>query len=161
MNGTGNDSNIRVFDHWWRLPSKVWHSIVPPITVSKRIAGVKTYLCLRDNVNYLVSTRGIELEVKKTLAEPCKSFWDVGSNVGIFSLIAADQGKDVIAFDISEKAIKYVRRSAEANNFNIRTRQSAFTVKKVLYQKVSSSHTENRVVEGGTRIGHRREHDLS
>lgn len=131
----------------------MWHTLIPAITISKRISGLKIYFCLRDNINHLFFTKGVAAEIKETLSEPCKMFWDAGSNIGMFSLIAAEQGKDVVAFDISAKALAYLEKSAHVNNLHLKTCQSAFTVDKINYQKVSSSYAENRVVQDVAQFG--------
>jgi FkbM family methyltransferase len=72
--------------------------------------------------------------------------WDAGSNIGIFSLRAAQLGHSVVAFDISRKALALLKRSAEESGLAaISTVPRAFTVRRIRYAPPSSSEGENRV----------------
>ncbi|MBX7156825.1 MAG: FkbM family methyltransferase [Verrucomicrobiae bacterium] len=60
---------------------------------------------------------------------------------------AAQKGHEVIAFDISPKAINLLRKGARANQVNIQTVEGAFSVEPYFYTTPTSSHTENQAIK--------------
>lgn len=54
--------------------------------------------------------------------KPGSVFIDVGANIGYWSLLAARQGADVIAFDPSRKMIDQINSQAKTNNMKIDAR---------------------------------------
>ena len=70
--------------------------------------------------------------------------WDVGCNIGLFSLYAAAKGNQVVAFDISEKALALLRKSAQRNSLNIITVDRAFSVIPFKYAPPANADVQNR-----------------
>jgi FkbM family methyltransferase len=70
--------------------------------------------------------------------------WDVGCNVGIFSLYAASQGHQVVAFDISRKAIRLLEKSARRNGLPVKPIARAFSVESFNYDPPADADTRNR-----------------
>ena len=114
----------RVYDfaYWLRqrplgnFLANTWHRIAPTITVSRKIYGVEVCMDLRDSLYWWgVDPARIEAieGFEKILAGVQGRVWDVGCNVGIFSLFAASQGNQVTAFDLSPKAILLLQKSAQ------------------------------------------------
>lgn len=126
---------------------------LPPVRVWRRVWGLKVYFDLRDCLFYLAMSRrelqsleGPVLEVLKQTEGPV---WDVGCNVGLFSLYCASQGRPVTAFDISDKRISLLEASAKHNNLNIRTVSTALSVESFEFIAPASAHTMNKVVHEG------------
>ena len=94
---------------------KIWRFVVPNFTVKTQIDGIIAYISLRDNPIYLLPKNGLIKEVRDILSEPCNTFWDIGCNVGLFSLMALKKGKRVIALDVSTAAIRLLTRTAKEN----------------------------------------------
>jgi FkbM family methyltransferase len=130
---------------WWVWPGRLWRLLAPPITLRRNLDGMTLYLSLRDNLNYIRSCEPARREAEKLLEECGDSFWDVGANVGIHSLLAARAGKSVVAFEMSDKAARLIERSAAANGLEIKVENRAFGAESFHYRPVTSAHTENRV----------------
>jgi FkbM family methyltransferase len=80
--------------------------------------------------------------------------WDIGSNVGLFSLYAASQGNQVTAFDLSPKAIRLLQKSALRNGFNIEAVPRAFSIISFTYTPPSDADTRNQL-KGNSDGSHR------
>jgi FkbM family methyltransferase len=84
------------------------------------------------------------------IPKPPGRIWDVGSNVGIFSLKAAQMGHAVVAFDISGKALRLLKRAADSNRFSVTAVPRAFSVETFSYRAPDSCMADNRVAAAGT-----------
>jgi FkbM family methyltransferase len=133
-----------------------WHRYAPSFKVRRKVYGLTMYFDFRDNAVWW--TRDA-----KTLEEADESWeiltrfkgtvWDVGSNVGIFALRAASLGHQVIAFDISRRALELLALSAKANEMNITTVNRAFSTRSFRYDEPSTSDTENAIRESPNGTG--------
>jgi FkbM family methyltransferase len=141
---------------------KCWHSWAPSIPISRSFHGLKIYYDLRDNPAYIATSKSKREEAPefRALDEDCqltggmrRGCWDVGSNVGIVSLYAASLGYEVVAFDISQKALRYLKYSAHANGFHIRAVEAAFSIRSFHYLAPKSASSENRVQADALGIG--------
>lgn len=131
-----------------KAASRLWRFIAPPWPLSRHYHGLKVYFNLRDHSSYwLRSRKGLEnCEPAFNLTQHFHGrIWDVGANVGLFSLRAAQYGAKVIAFDISPEALKLLKRSADANLLDIRPVPRAFSTSHFFYQPPTSSHPENAI----------------
>jgi FkbM family methyltransferase len=72
------------------------------------------------------------------------NIWDVGCNVGIFSLYAASLGNRVVAFDISPKATRLLEKSAKRNRLTVTPIARAFSVEPFKYTPPEDADTRNR-----------------
>jgi FkbM family methyltransferase len=127
--------------------AKTWHRFAPPIHVWKKIYGVNVCLDLRDSlIWWAVDPVNIkEWEgFDKMLLGVKGNVWDVGCNVGIFSLYAASQGNRVISFDISPKAIQLLEKSARRNRLELIPICRAFAVESFEYAPPKDADTRNR-----------------
>jgi FkbM family methyltransferase len=127
--------------------AKAWHKLAPPIPVWKKIYGVDVCLDFRDSLIFWASdsrriekAEGFDLMLKNIKGD----VWDVGCNVGIFSLYAASQGHRVVAFDVSPKAISLLKKSAGENHLEISTVTRAFAVSSFKYAPPKDADTRNR-----------------
>jgi FkbM family methyltransferase len=127
--------------------AKAWHRLAPPVPIWKTIYGVKVCLDFRDSLVYwAVDARRIEKAEGFDRMIECiqGDIWDVGCNVGIFSLYAASKGHRVIAFDVSPKAIALVQKSAAKNGLKILTVGRAFAISSFRYAPPDSADVQNR-----------------
>lgn len=129
--------------------ARLWHRWAPSFPVRRTVFGFAIHYDFRDHPYYWISSRK-HLETMEPIfdllpREPC-ALWDVGSNVGIFSLRATQLGHRATAFDISTKALGLLARSAKANGFDIRTVPRALGTTKFSYQPPDSSNADNRLV---------------
>lgn len=131
-----------------RLAATLWRTLAPSFTISRNFYGLKTYFSFRDNAFYWTRPRK-QLETIEPIFDALRGIqgtvWDVGCNVGLFSLRAAQLGNKVIAFDISPMCIRLLARSAQANNLDITTVAQALGITEFNYIPPSGSHTENRL----------------
>src|SRR4030095_8682039 len=78
--------------------AKAWHRWAPSFKVRKRVFGLTMYFDFKDNAIWWASDAA-KLEQDEKAWDLLKTFkgtvWDVGSNVGLFSLRAAALGHKV------------------------------------------------------------------
>lgn len=130
--------------------ARAWHRFSPSFRVWKKIYGLHVCLDFRDSlIWWATDSRRIEEGegFDRMLKGVNGNVWDVGCNVGVFSLYAASQGNRVVAFDISPKCIDLLTLGAERNGFNIATVPRAFGVKSFQYTPPADADTRNRPLE--------------
>jgi FkbM family methyltransferase len=130
--------------------AKLWHRFAPSIPVWRKFYGVYVCLDLRDSLYWwAVDAKQIEAVegFEKMLAGIKGNIWDIGCNVGLFSLYAASQGNRVTAFDLSPKAIRLLEKSAHRNGFNIQTVSRAFSTTSFNYSPPTDADTRNQLAE--------------
>ena len=128
---------------------RIWHKIAPSIPVYKNVEGVRMYMDLRDNIHYVVLLRDrlSKLEPRVFAVMDCVGgpIWDIGCNIGVFSVRAARMGHKVTSFDLSPKAVRYLRRTAAYNKLQITAIDRPVTVVPTAYPPPTTSHTENKL----------------
>jgi FkbM family methyltransferase len=127
--------------------ANAWHKLAPSMDIWKKIYGFDVCLDLRDSlIWWAVDPIGIkEAEGFHTMLSGVKgNVWDVGCNVGVFSLYAASQGNRVISFDISPKAIRLLEKSAQRNKLSVTPIARAFAVESFKYTPPADADTRNR-----------------
>lgn len=129
------------------MAARVWHKLAPPIPIWKKIYGVDVCLDFRDSLVYWAAdSRQVEKaeDFDRMLENIQGNVWDVGCNVGIFSLYAASQGRRVTAFDVSPRAITLLKKGAVKNRLAISTVTRAFAVNSFKYAPPTNADTRNR-----------------
>jgi FkbM family methyltransferase len=130
--------------------AKLWHRFAPPIHVWRKVYGLYVCMDLRDSLYWWATdVKRIETSepLEKMLAGIKGNIWDIGCNVGIFSLYAASQGNQVTAFDLSPKAVRLLEKGARRNKFNIQTVSRAFSTTSFTYSPPADADTRNQVAE--------------
>ncbi len=130
--------------------AKSWHRLAPSIPVWRKLYGVHVCMDLRDSLYWwAVDAKRIEAVegLEKMLAGIKGNIWDIGCNVGLFSLYAASQGSRVIAFDLSPKAVHLLEKSARRNRFDIQTVSRAFSTTSFSYSPPADADTRNQLAE--------------
>ena len=136
--------------------ARAWHRYAPSFKVKRKVYGLTMYFDFRDNaVWWTRDARTLELadESWELLTRFKGTVWDVGSNVGIFALRAASLGHNVIAFDISKRALQLLELSARANGLTVATVDRAFSTRSFRYDEPKTSDTENAIRESPTGRG--------
>jgi len=127
----------------------LFRALIPPVVVWRRVWGKKVFLSLRDCLFYLAMSRreleNLEGPVLDVLKRTKGHVWDVGCNVGLFSIYCASQGRPVTSFDISEECIGLLERSATYNNLNIQTVPTALSIEPFEYTPPASAHATNSI----------------
>ncbi len=129
---------------------RIWHCCVPPITLTKRYFDLPVCMDLRDNIDDLTrSTHGLMNREKLVLSvlDHVKGLvWDVGANVGLFSVAAVLRNHPCVAFEFSPKACSLMRMTKDKNKLSFEIVNKAFTVKEQRYSVPTSSNAENRLL---------------
>jgi FkbM family methyltransferase len=127
----------------------LWHRYAPPLTVRRRFFGARVFMDFRDSIDYVSRTK-TELEhhewplmVIPEIVEG--TMWDVGANVGLFSVRAALVGRKCIAFELSPKACNLMRRTKLANDLDFEVVNRPLTTIRRLYLPPSTAHLKNAV----------------
>ena len=126
---------------------------MPSFPVKRRVFGLDIYFDSRDHPFVWYAQRGALEEhenIPVVLEKGRGLFWDVGANAGLYTLRAASLGMRVVSFDISPKAISYIRRSAERNGLasRVTTVPRAFSVETIKYQPPTTAVADNSLVAG-------------
>jgi FkbM family methyltransferase len=125
--------------------ARLWRKTMPSLPIRRQVDGVTVFFNLKDQPFYCFApSKKIQCSEITALPQTPSKIWDVGSNVGIFSLKAAQLGHEVIAFDISSKAIQLLQKAAKTNQFIIQTVENALSVEPYFYTPPNSCHTENK-----------------
>ena len=128
--------------------AKCWHACAPSFPLARTFYGVPVYMDFRDNVDDWTKSRA-ELEKREValldLAGRLKSgpVWDVGANIGLFSVRAAVNGISCVAFELSPKACRLMERTISRTRLPIQIVKRAFTLNPVSYIPPASAFAEN------------------
>lgn len=129
--------------------ARFWHRWAPSFTVSKRFFGQTVFMDFRDNIDdFSRTTAELEKREKKVLSVPAHlsgSIWDVGANVGLFSVRSAVVGCPCIAFEFSDKACRLLQKTIAAGRLPVTVVNRAFTATSKRYNPARTSDTENQV----------------
>lgn len=146
--------NIRLRTKAGAWAAKVWQRYMLPLPMSKKFYGLKVYFNLRDGLFWL-AVNPSEWEQNEHFGEMLAGIkgpiWDVGCNIGLFSLLAASKGFDVVAFDVSPVATQLVEKSARANGLKLRTICHAFATERYTYVPPRTAHPQNAPNQQGNR----------
>lgn len=128
----------------------IWHRFAPSVTIRKRFSGTRVFMDLRDNIDDLTKSR-YDLELREWPLHALPEIvggdvWDVGANVGLFSVRAAQCGHRCTAFELSPKAVSLMRRTRDAGGLDFEVVDRPLTCATRLYEPPRSAHTENSLV---------------
>ncbi|MEM7393411.1 MAG: methyltransferase, partial [Verrucomicrobiota bacterium] len=121
---------------------RLWYRFAPSFPVKRRVYDVVVFFDFRENPSFGTTPRkrleGFESLMDHLPAKPCR-IWDVGCNVGYFSLNCARRNHQVVAFDLSEKAIGLLERGLEENGLEVERVPRAFTPETTRYRLPASA----------------------
>jgi FkbM family methyltransferase len=142
-------ANLFVWSGLGRFLAKIWHRCMPSFPVKRKIFGLDLYFDSRDHPFVWYAPRK-QLEEHENLPETLSKFhgliWDAGANAGIYSLWLASLGNQVIAFDISPKAISYIMKSAAKNGLKgVTGVPRAFSVEPLRYHVPKTAIAGNKL----------------
>ena len=140
-----------------RVLASIWHRCMPSFPVRRKVFGLDIYFDSRDHPFVWYAARE-SLEEAENLPETLSKFqglfWDVGANAGTYSLWMASRGNQVVSFDISPKAISYIRKSAERNGLkNVTGVPRAFSTEAVAYNAPQTATADNQLPSTGQNQG--------
>lgn len=130
--------------------SRAWHRYAPSFTVAKRFRGVRVFMDLRDNIDDVTRSRK-ELETRENgvLDIPIHidgDIWDVGANVGLFTVSASLAGHRCIAFELSPKAHRLLEKTKSSNQLGFELSAQPLSIDPIQYRAPTSSNAENSLV---------------
>ncbi|MFA6172224.1 MAG: FkbM family methyltransferase [Kiritimatiellales bacterium] len=117
--------------------------------MKKTFFNQSVFMDFRDNIDDISRSTGeLETRENRTMFIPvCAGglLWDVGANVGLFSVRAAVNGQPCIAFDFSKRAVQLLKKTAAKNRLSITVVNQAFTATTKQYNPATTSGPQNRV----------------
>jgi len=123
---------------------KVYHQLAPRFKVIRKLYGIRYELNINDHISFILSPFDWEPDIKNIVTQKWGVVWDVGSNFGLFSILAEKAGNKVIAFDPSELAIDHLNTTKAINRCsNLITISKPLASKKVRYKKVKDASCTN------------------
>lgn len=135
---------------------KAWRRICPDVVIKRKVFNDLTLCCsLRDSMAYILMTkRAIECEkIVEVLSAAQGRVWDVGCNIGLFSLLMASKGCQVTAFDVSPRCCALLGMSARHNRMtNIRAVAQGLSVCPFNYYVPDTAQQGNKVTNRGGSI---------
>ncbi len=136
------------------LIKKIYHKITPRIRITKKFFGLKYKININDHLQFFLVPASIQEEgCNIIMSQKWGVVWDVGCNFGLFSILSAYHGNRVYSFDLSNKALRLVEKSAKLNNLEVETIHSPMTVNKISYRDPETSDCTNSLVEADGETG--------
>jgi FkbM family methyltransferase len=127
--------------------ARSWRSAAPDVVVQRRLHNTLFSLSLRDHALWIFLGDSADAE-----QVPIPSFghvWDLGCNIGLYSVQAALAGCRVSAFDISSTNVLCVNQTAKLNALDIHAYLSPVTVEESHWTPARTGHTEEAMTRGG------------
>jgi FkbM family methyltransferase len=127
----------------------LWHRLAPAVTISRTFYGVKVFMDTRDNIDDLTRSKS-ELENRERAVLDLPRFiddgllWDVGANIGLFSVRAATLGKPCVAFELSPKSAYLLEKTRSHNKLSYTIVARPMTIEAQSYTPPVSASAENK-----------------
>lgn len=103
---------------FYRLPGSWWC-----FNTSIKHRGVDIYVWTGENIGrklfFLDDFEGEQLDIFSEFVTPKTVFYDIGANIGIYSLVAGKKGAKVLAFEPSPDVLPYLKKNIELNDYDI------------------------------------------
>lgn len=127
-----------------------WHRYAPPFVIRKYYYGTKIFMNFRDNIYYVsMSTRELEQfeeSVMSVLEFSEGPIWDVGANVGLFSVRASLLELRCVAFELSPITCRLLRKTRQVNRLKFDLVEQPFTLTSRSYLPPKTASAENEVM---------------
>lgn len=127
----------------------LWHRYAPSLTIRRRFYDSYVYMNLRDNIDDISkSTLNLERReeyILEFLKYADGLIWDVGANVGLFSVRAAQLGRRCVAFELSPKACELMNMTKRKNALNFEIVDRPLSTRPRLYAPPIDASAENQV----------------
>jgi len=121
--------------------------LIPPITVWRKVGATRVYFNLRDGLDYVRAWKARETEVYDFMNQHFGIVYDIGCNIGLYSVVSAQAGNAVFCYDLSEDACDLLKKTADKSDLQISVFNKAITVVSRRHEPVKNSHPENRVLD--------------
>lgn len=130
--------------------SNMWHNYAPNIVLGRKFYDTTVYMDLADNIDDLTKTKYILENREKPVLDLPKFIdgliWDVGANVGLFSICSDIAKRECIAFEISPKACALMEKTKQKNKLSFRVVNNALSVHSQYYTPPQTSSAENKFI---------------
>lgn len=129
---------------------RLYHKCCPRLQVTVKVDGLRCRININDHFQWLVlpETQTIEASSRQLMSRYWGKVWDIGCNFGLYAMMAARTGNDVIAFDMSPRALALMGQSCGLNHLALTTVARAVTVLPYNYTAPGTSACANRCVVG-------------
>lgn len=128
--------------------AKVWRSAAPDVILQKRLHETLFVISLRDHALWIFDGDRADGEVVPIPDHG--HVWDLGCNIGLYSVQAAKHGCRVSAFDISMTNVLRLNQTAHLNDLDIKAHCTPITVNPVQWTPAQTAHTEESLNVGGS-----------
>jgi len=132
-----------------RIASQIWSRLCPDVVIQRRIHQTLFSVSLRDHAFWIFT--GDRADAESLPLPNSGHIWDLGSNIGLYSVKAAQNGCLVTAFDISLTNVLCLRQTAALNKLPIEVVHAPVTVERVHWTEALTGHTEESLRLGGSR----------
>jgi FkbM family methyltransferase len=126
-----------------------WHRYAPPLLLRRQYYDKTIFMNLRDNIFYFsMSTPELEKYEENVMSvlEFCEGpIWDVGANVGLFSVRASLFGLRCVAFELSPVTCRLLQKTKEFNHLDFDIIEQPFTLINRSYLPPKTASAENKV----------------
>jgi FkbM family methyltransferase len=123
--------------------------MMPSFRVKKTFYGKTVYMDFRDNIDeFSQSSRELENREQGLMEISLNvdgALWDVGANIGLFSVRAASAGCQCVAFEFSHRAAALLQQTVTENRLPVVVVQRAFSSVPKLYEPAKTAGTRNQV----------------
>lgn len=135
-----------------RILQQAYHRLCPRIVVTTKIHGICCRVNINDHLQWLLlpEHKSIELGTYAWVNRHWGTVWDVGSNFGFFSIVAAKRGNQTIAFDMSPSALALLAESCRRNDVEVKCVPRAVTVVPRPYVEPQTGACTNAIREEGS-----------
>ncbi len=126
------------------MTMNVYHAIAPRFEVKRKLYGLQYVLNTNDHISFIISPFDWEPHIKTLMTQKWGVVWDVGSNFGLFSILAARAGNTVVAFDPSNHAITHLNKSKKNHHCrNLQAVARPLTPEKAFFSCVHDASCTN------------------
>jgi FkbM family methyltransferase len=88
-----------------------------------RFRGSKLIIWVGENIGrkiyFLNDFEGEQLDIFSNLVSNKTIFYDIGANIGVYSLVAGSKGAKIFAFEPSPDVLPYLKKNIDLNDYDI------------------------------------------
>lgn len=128
--------------------SAFWQRFCPDVIVQRRLGKELFSVSLRDHTMWV--SLGDACDVENVPLPSGGHVWDLGCNIGLYSVRAARLGCKVTAFDISETNVACLKQTATLNALPIEVVCAPVTPKPGFFKPAKTGHTEESMDANGS-----------
>jgi FkbM family methyltransferase len=134
-----------------RFLQTAFHRYCPRVVITRRLHGLQCRVNINDHLHWLAlpETESVELKTCAWVDRLWGTVWDIGSNFGFYSMVAARRGNRVVAFDMSPYVLTLLQQSCRLNNLSVQCVPRAVTISAMRYVAPQTGSCKNALSEPG------------